>query len=154
MKTKTLLFLCLLLGIGLTKLSAQAPPNMPDGTKSVVWTFTYPWEQDISCGSYQDVLSGIITFHETDLFKNGVMTRGENHGDGILTNSNGDEFVIHINFKGHAPYDANYNYLNWTYHNNIVGENGAIFIGAASMTQDGVFTIEKAVCPDNGKKVK
>ena len=151
MKTKTFLLLCLFLGIGLTQLSAQAPPNMPDGTKSVVWTFTGSWEQVISCGSYQDVLNGIITFHETDLFKNGVMTRGENHGDGILTNSKGDEFVIHINFKGHSPYDVNYNYMNWTYHENIVGENGAIYVGTASMTQDGVFTIEKAVCPDNGK---
>ena len=154
MKTKTFFILCLLLGIGLNQLYAQAPPDMPDGTKSVVWTFTASWPQEISCGSYQDELNGTITFHETDLFKNGVMTRGENHGDGILTNSKGDEFVIHINFKGQAPYDVNYNYMNYTFHYNIVGENGAIFIGAASQSVDGGFTIEKAVCPDDGKKIK
>jgi hypothetical protein len=152
MKTKTFLLICLFLGIGMRQLSAQLPPIIPDGTKSIVWTFPWPWVENISCGDYEDVLEGVITFHETDLFKNGVITRGENHGDGTLTNANGDEFEIHINFKGEAPVDAFGNYMNYTFHYNIVGENGAIFVGAASMTQDGVFTIEKAVCPDDGKK--
>jgi hypothetical protein len=152
MRTKTFLFLCLLIGIVTTRLYGQLPPIIPDGTKSVVWTFTYPWQEQISCNGYEDELNGIITFHETDLFKNGVMTRGENHGEGTLTNENGDEFEIHINFKGQAPVDAYGNYMNYTFHYNIVGENGAIYVGAASQTAAGEFTIEKAVCTGSTKK--
>ena len=152
MKTKSILFLILFLGIGLTKLSGQLPPVIPDGTKSVVWTFSYPWVEYVSCNGIEDVLEGIVTFVETDLFKNGEIIRGNNHGYGTLKNADGEEFEIHINVKGQLPVDENGNYMNGSFHYNIVGGNGAIYIGAFSFYDDGAFIIDKAVCPGNKKK--
>ena len=150
MKIKTLLFVCLFTGIGITKLSAQWPPIIPDGTKSVVWSFTYPWVEVVSCNGYEDVLQGDVTFYETDLFQDGEIIRGINHGNGTLVNEAGDEFRININVKGQLPVDQDGNYQNGSFHYNIVGKNGTIFVGAFSFYEDGSFVIDKAVCP--GKK--
>ena len=61
MKTKTFFILCLLLGIGLTQLSAQ---KWPKGSHNIptFWTFSGPW--DIYCdGVKVDVLDGTVTTH-------------------------------------------------------------------------------------------
>ena len=100
-------------------------------------TFTYPWVENISCNGVEDVLEGIVTFVETDLFKNGEIIRGVNHGNGTLTNADGDEFEIHVNIKGQLPIDGDGNYMNGTFHYNIVGGNGTIYIGAFSFNDDG-----------------
>jgi hypothetical protein len=153
MKTKTFLLICLFSGIATTQLSAQLPPVIPDGTKSVVWTFSGLWEEYISCTGVEDYLSGIVTLVETDLFKNGEIIRGINHGGGILTNENGDEFEIHLNIKGQLPLDPDGNYTNGTYHYNIVGENGTLYIGTCSFyNTEPYFTIDKAICPGKGNK--
>ena len=152
MKTKTLLLICLFMGIGLTRLSAQLPPVIPDGTKSVVWSFTSHWEEYVSCNGVEDVLEGDVTFYETDLFKDGEIIRGVNHGNGTLTNANGDEFEIHVKIKGQLPLDPDGNYMNGTIHYNIVGDNGVLFIGAFSFYDNGDFVTDKAVCPADKNK--
>ena len=152
MKTKTVFLICLLLGMAITKISAQLPPVIPDGTKSVVWSFDWLWTEYVSCHGVDDVLEGVVTFYETDLFKEGEIKRGINHGNGTLTNADGDEFEIHVNIKGQLPLDELGNYMNGTFHYNIVGENGTLFIGACTFNQWGEFIVDKAVCPGNGNK--
>ena len=73
MKTKTLLLLCLFLGIGLTQLSAQ---NGKNGTGSVqvksVWD-SYNIPIPVICnGEEQDMLVGSVYLHGVMHFKDGV----------------------------------------------------------------------------------
>lgn len=82
MKTQTLLFLCLVLGFGLTQLSAQdvyppLPPENHNGTGSISsWSSLvdnyYYIPVFSSNGDEIDWLSGDVTIHTIDNFKNGV----------------------------------------------------------------------------------
>jgi len=149
MKTKTIIILCLFLGLATPKLFGQLPPVIPDGTKSIVWTLVVPgWEQYVSCDGVDDVLIGDVTFDETDLFKNGEIIRGVAHVFGQLTSINtGEVFTLHENLKGYLPLDEFGNYTNGTGHFNLVGDYGTHYIGSFSFFEDGTFTTDKAVCP-------
>ena len=125
--------------IVLTKLSGQLPPVIPDSTKYIARTFSFPRVENVSCNGFEDVLEGLVSFVETDLFKNGEILRGNNHGYGTLTNADGEEFEIHIDVKGQLPIDENGNYMNGSSHYSIVGGDGAIYIRAFSFYDDGAF---------------
>jgi len=79
MKTKTLLFLCLLLGIGLTKLSAQAspPPDNKNGTGAVVTKLAnIGWWTPVYCDGVQvDLIEGMGDGQYIDHYKDGVDQR-------------------------------------------------------------------------------
>ena len=156
MKTKTFFLICLLLGMAITKISAQLPPVIPDGTKSVVWTFeVFGYEEFIFCNDENeptDVLKGDFTFKEVDHFKNGEMTGAVNHLiEGIFTSEITNEvFKAHENIKGYPPVNEDGNYTNGTWHFNLKGDQGSHYIGFFSFYSDGSWTIDKFVCP--GKK--
>jgi hypothetical protein len=61
MKTKTLLFVCLLLGMSLTQVSAQ---KWPKGSHNEPLFFTYTGEWPIECdGVLVDMLAGELRYH-------------------------------------------------------------------------------------------
>jgi len=90
MKTKTIFMLCLLLGIGLTQLSAQ---KGNDGTGSVsgyyVWdTFFQPVYRN---GVLIDYVEGSISFHRLMHFKDGALVWIKTQGFGeAVSVSNAD----------------------------------------------------------------
>lgn len=155
MKTKAFLLICLLTGGGLTQLFAQLPPYIPDGTKSVVWTFeANGYEEYIFCdGTEQpsDILIGDFTFREVDHVKNGKLVGGVNHLiEGTFTSEMSNEvFKAHENIKGYPPVNSDGNYTNGTWHFNLIGDQGSHYIGAFSFYEDGSWTIDKFVCAGN-----
>ena len=96
MKTKTFLMLCLLLGIGLTQLSAQ---NGNNGTGSV--SSYYEWTPDYcipiynSTGTQIDLLEqGTVYFHHIGHFINGNFVWGKCQGFGEAESSTGEVFRV------------------------------------------------------------
>jgi hypothetical protein len=73
MKTKTILILCLFLGIGMTQLSAQLPANI-HGTGSVAYdTREVGWGSPVYCEGVQvNCLNGTGNAHVIDHYTNGV----------------------------------------------------------------------------------
>jgi len=69
MKTRTLIIVCLLLGIGLTQLSAQNSNS--GGTKSVVYDWPVGFYTEIWCdGVFIDYIEGEAVAHVVDHYKN------------------------------------------------------------------------------------
>lgn len=146
MKTKTFFLACLLMGVVSSLCYGQLPPIIPDGTKSIVWTIDYDWYMEVSCKGVDDVLVGNVTIYETDLFKNGNIIRGINHVKGKLTSlRTGEVFNLHENIKGYLPLDDWNNYMNGTFHFNVVGENGTHYIGSGFF-KDGEWKQGKTMC--------
>lgn len=100
MKTKTLLLLCLFLGIGLTQLSAQNGNN-GTGTLKEVQTIT-AWSIPVFCGG---TLSDMLYFPSLTItakihFKDGVGLRGSNNVEttqGTLL-STGEVYKVEASF--------------------------------------------------------
>ena len=93
MKTKTLLLFCLLLGIGLTQLSAQ---NGKNGTGTIVGekiaTDPYPV---LFNGTQTDLLEGTIIFHYQMHFKDGVFIFAHARGIGeFVSQKTGEKFIV------------------------------------------------------------
>jgi hypothetical protein len=77
MKTKTLLLLCLLLGMVSTQLSAQ---GWPKGTHNEPFFWTYSGEWPIECdGQLVDMLAGELSFHLSQF-----VLPGEDGSDGTI----------------------------------------------------------------------
>lgn len=95
MKTKTFLFLCLLLGIGLTQLSAQK-------TTVKYATGGEALPEPILCDGVEYWLTGVYFGQEIDIYyKDGELKKGINHLKGELTNGEtGEIFQVHIKYKG------------------------------------------------------
>jgi hypothetical protein len=72
MKTKTFLFLCFFLSIGLTQLSAQPANN--NGTGSVAYDQQIGWSTGVFCDGVQvDCMYGTGEAHVVDHYKDGVI---------------------------------------------------------------------------------
>jgi hypothetical protein len=101
MKTKAFLFLCLLLGIGLTQLSAQNKK----GTGSVVTLETFDvglFSEPVfsSDGQVIDWLNGPITAHYVRHYKNGVWVSEIAHFYGeLVSDATGEVFSIDDHYK-------------------------------------------------------
>jgi hypothetical protein len=144
MKTKTLLLLCLLLGIGVTQLSAQ---NGKNGTGSVsvkeIWN-AYYIDIPVNCNDQViDRLSGTVTIHVINHYKNGDLLWSRQQFDGAVTSQSGEVFTV----KDIFTWDLS-NGLICSGHCNIKGSYGTHYI--LTYIYDGntdTFSFVKAVCP-------
>jgi hypothetical protein len=148
MKTKTLLLLCLFLGIGLTGLYAQPP--VVDGTKSVVTTEIWPYYDSgpVFCnGQVVDELFGSVKLHHVWHFEDGIWVWANHTVDGEVSS-------IHTNevFKVKEIDKMDMIQERVPYHVNFIGNNGSHYIMSATFDwSTGITTINKAVCVENGR---
>jgi hypothetical protein len=142
MRTKTILFLCLLLGIGLTKLSAQ---NGKDGTGSVV--SYYPngdfWT-DIWCdGVFVDFIVGEATGHVVDHYKNNVFQWEDWTYRGTAIGLHGDIYTFDEIDKFDIPKQGI-----WVCHTHLKAGNKAIYNLVLIITKTSV-TVKVESCTGN-----
>ena len=115
MKAKKILMLCLLLGIGVTKLSAQ--------------TYVYTWPDapyytPVFCDDVLvDELNGTVTWHAVWHCEGDVLIFANITAHGTATGTNGETFKVHE--KDMEQTSEGYN----IYHVNLKGDNGNHYIG-------------------------
>ena len=152
MKTKTFLLLCLFLGIGLARLSAQQPE--PEGTKSVPWDNLYIIWEDLYCpnedgeNEYVGWLFGPMVWHNISHFVNGIEVWEISQAHGKIESSWGEVFKVAEVNKVSIPQDGLI-----IGHTNLIGNWGNHFV--FSMTWDAnwnLMSIDKTGCPVNKKK--
>jgi len=151
MKTKIFFILCLISGFTTSRLSAQN--NNPDGTKSIVYTFEWPnFVQGVVCDGERDILMGSVTYKETDLFKDGILIRGNaiNYGEAVST-KDGEVFRIKEIYQDWGDVDADGVFLNMTWHFSLKGDQGTHYIGSFTYMYGTIF-MNKMFCPGNKKK--
>ena len=150
MKTKTLLLLCLLLGIGLTQVSAQNDKN-GNGALSLYGVWDWYW-QPVYCNGVQvDNLSGTVTWHAIFIHKNWVPMKSNAHYSGVVHGDWTGE-----NFKLSETDKQDYITGILTWHFNLIGDKGSHYIG--SMTIDLIndpngenIIIDKMICAGSNK---
>lgn len=133
MKTKTLLFICLFLGFGLTNLSAQ----FPEIGKSGNWSFTFIFDGfsenvplNCDCNTI-DVLVGTVRCHTVYHWSNYDGNPYDwdwvrQQFDGELTSQLTQEvFKVKDILKGEGPYSAG---IPATGHFNVIGDRGTHYI--------------------------
>lgn len=131
MKTKTLVMMCLLLGIGLTQLSAQIPPpsnGKETGTVSYLISNVY-WQPIVCNGDVVDNLEGTATWHVVYKWEKGVAVWNRQHGfevDVHSTNPPYEQFKLSESDKG----DELNGIVTWHY--NLKGNYGSHYIGTSS----------------------
>ena len=154
MKTKTLLLLCLFMGIGLTQLSGQNGKNgngAVTGFDVYITTADYPM-QPVYCGDVMvDELYGTTTYHFVAHFKNGILISENVHYEGVVQSKNTtEEFKYSDNDK------IDYNSGIVISHFNLIGDQGTHYIGTLIWggVNDPDYTNPvpgKAMCLENGK---
>jgi len=156
MKTNTFFVLCLLLGIGLTQLSAQ--PTNKKGIGSVSWDINGPgWYTDVWCdGVWIAYMEGISTFNIVDHYQNGVWQWRTMKICGVSTYSTtGEIYTFSEQDKIGIPDGAPKPNV-WTSHANIKGDKGALYnISFIAIIDDDWNTIsivvKNATCTGNTK---
>jgi hypothetical protein len=161
MKTKTLLLICLFLGIGLTQISGQNGQKDAPKTYSEWYTTAYP--DPVFCdGEQVDVLDLTITSHHIAKYVKGewlhcfVQSTGTAVSVGFIDeNGNkiggtGEVFTI----KEIAKQDNNIitaTYWEWVanLHFNAKGNNGTHYIVSCTLYYDGRVEGGKSVCLGN-----
>lgn len=143
MKTKTLLFVCLFLGIGLTQLSAQNGKNGNGSTSEFfVWDGAYidiPKE----CGSQEyDRCYGTVNLHVVYFYVNGVSVAENCWYRGEVTNPRTKE-VFELKDIYKSVYLDEGGYGHWNLKGNL-GNHYIIFYFYD--WESGSYTIEKAIC--------
>jgi len=153
MKTKTLLLICLFLGIGLTQLSAQ---NSQNGTGTDVWYIdnAIGWGCPVYCnGKEVDYLWGIGSAHVIDHFKAGVWQWETIEIKGIGRNEAGDKFSFSEQDKFY--YSHLLGDYTWTCHDNIKarGEHNTLYnISLIINFYDAnIFVVKNATCTGNSE---
>jgi hypothetical protein len=148
MKTKSFFLICLFIGIT-SKLFYAQPFEPADDTRSVISTFTFEFDLEVSCGGeVTDILHCIWTWKETDRFIDGNIIRGINHvifADCKSINT-GEVFRVNEHIKGFLPIDEFYNFTNGVERYNLVGNMGSRYIVNAKFTPQ-EYTIERTSCP-------
>ena len=154
MKTKTLLMLCLFIGIGLTQLSAQ---NSKNGNGSVTYlylcdVFSHSVINDE--GVEIDFLEGTVLWHNIDFYKNGENYRTVGHAVevDVYSTKTGETFRVSASNNFYAST------LSSTRNFNFNGDNGSHYVGRCTIQvvlipeepfYYYVYTFEKLVCPGN-----
>lgn len=147
MKTKTLLLLCLFLGIGLTQLSAQN--SQKDSPKTYSEWVERTWSDPVYCnGELIDWLDCTLTMHHVAKFVQGEWLHcwGQATGTAVSQN-NGEHFTIKDIGKQDNNIQPNGDWL-WTadIHFNARGEYGTHYIVSLTLYWDGRIEVGKSVC--------
>ncbi len=142
MKTKTFLFLCLFLGIGLTQLSAQ---NGKDGTGLYMERFLVSDYNGVPAecgGELIGILSGSITFHFTSFFQNGILIWCKSQGHGEAVSSTGETFKVNVINKINDVQQTG------SVHVNFIGDKGTHYIGSFVVADYNTWELEpvRVVC--------
>jgi hypothetical protein len=137
MKTKMLLIVCFILGMGLTQLSAQMNWNVnKDGTGTLITSFGFESGIAVFCdGKQVDLLTGTVTTHNIYRFKNWIYWGANEHyfgGDFQSTWTDSDE-VFKLMEKDHGfdiVMDGDV-LVSGTdiYHFNLIGNKGTHYTG-------------------------
>jgi hypothetical protein len=158
MKTKTFFLICLLLGIGLTRLSAQNGQNGTTGSYSerYSWTFDIP----VFCNGQQvDLLTGELEWHHKAHFQNGdwltcfVQLFGEAVSVGFIdANGNkiggtGEVFDVQAIGKqdNNIQPDGTWDWV-VIMHANVQGNMGSHYIGTFSWDSTWTYISFRAIC--------
>lgn len=146
MKTKTIFLLCLIIGIGFTKLAAQKNEDKSWVTKDYDMPYGY-WAADVWCdGVWIDYIEGSGTAHIIDHFKNGewqwgiAMIKGE--GTSWRT---GEKFTYSEQDKWYTPRPGM-----WTCHTNLKGDKGTMYNISLDLSYNG-YVVKNATCTGNSK---
>jgi hypothetical protein len=142
MKTKVFLLVCLIMGIGLTQLSAQ----------SVKFTGTFDYWQPVYCNGVQiDWLTGTTIYSGIEHYKDGVAIFQNYHNRGEVASGITHEVFKVIETDKVFQLDQNSNFTTCIWHTNLKGDQGSHYLG--TMTWDlitNIITVDKFVCVDNG----
>ena len=148
MKTKSLLSLCLVMGIAITQLSAQSDKGL--GNKTLIETVVWDYWQPVYCNGLEvDYLFGEVNARSISVFKNGILVKSMWHSYGNVTSdATGEVFTLLENSK------TNIMTLISTWHFTLKGNEGTHYLG--SMTWDQIndpnfldITVNRASCPGN-----
>jgi len=147
MKTKTFLCLCLLLGIGLTPLSAQTQSVATKEISEIDF-----WETVINCDGETDVLIGTYSMTYIWHYNNGNFVWGKSSLKVEATSEDTGEI-----FTGHANYKHTEATGLVTWHFNFNGNMGTHYIESFtwnSITDPDMehIVIDKVVCIEKGKE--
>ena len=148
MKTKTLIMVCFLLGIGLTQLSAQNSNS--DGTKSISWYYDdLGWYAEVYCGDVMvDFLVGSGDAHVISHWKNWAWQwetiSFSGTGESLWT---GEAFTFSELDKFYIPKWGAY-----TCSTHIKGDKGALYNLYYRWDNYGFSVVQQATCTGNTKK--
>jgi hypothetical protein len=152
MKTKKLLLLCLLIGMGLTVVSAQSTnkgDNRAISYKVQIWGWMPAY-----CDGFHEDLYSILDVHVIDKYQDGVVVSSISQWKGETISSTGEIFkwrevdkVEILDVVAPQPYDL-------AFHVNLNGDQGSHFIlsGTVNYIKPVTITIDKAVCLEKGNK--
>jgi hypothetical protein len=151
MKTKKFLLLCLLLGIGMTQLSAQNGKNTHD-TKSERVVVVWPgyWQPIICDGAEVDNLTGTVTVYAEYHYKDGIPIWASYHSIGeAKSEKTGEVFTVKENdFKQYTVQGEWPRFF--TVHFNLKGDQGSHYIGTVTYDNfTGDMSVIKFICNGN-----
>lgn len=143
MKTKTFLTLLLVLGIGLTRISAQ---NGNDGTGIAMERFVVSEYTGLpaECGGKAiDLLNGSITFHFTSFFQKGRLIWCKSQGLGEAVSLTGEVFKVQVINKVNDVQQTG------SIHVNFTGDRGTHYIGSFEIVDYTTWELGvlKVLCP-------
>jgi len=150
MKTKTFLLLCLILGIGLTRISAQAPKGQNGTNGSYSERFESEFVIPVFCNGQQiDLLDATFEWHHIGKYLKGEWLHCyvQIFGTAVSTSGSGEVFDVQLIGKqdNNIQLDGSWEFVANT-HVNLKGNMGSHYIGSFIMDWTGVVTSVKAVC--------
>jgi hypothetical protein len=149
MKRKTFLSICLLLGFGLTQLSAQNKSVVTkDGFYTDVSWFVYCTDANGTPVKVDELTGGLETEHHVAHYENGVNVWCNTQYFGVIYGSNGEVFKIKETWKTDII-DAEARVGTVTGQINLIGNKGSHYIMTLILDWKtfSIVEIVKAVCP-------
>jgi len=147
MKTKIILVLCLIMGIGMAQLSAQGNQKSEETKTYVYKNIDYGYWAPVYCGgNLVDELWGTVKVQFVIHVENGMEKWDILIWSGELKSSHNDEiFRIQEIDKIGIPAAGIY-----TYHFNLKGNMGSHYINSGNLNMsDWTIVVDKTVCPGN-----
>jgi hypothetical protein len=144
MKTKTVFILCLLMGLGVTRISAQNSNS--DGTYSLSWTETVGWFAPIYCGGIEiDRIVGFVESHSVQHWKNGVSQWKHYTISGQGRSTETDEvftFCEHVYLSDKVKVEDGWG----TCHTHLKGNYGTVYNISLILYLDRTWEVKNATC--------
>jgi hypothetical protein len=148
MKTKTFLLLCLIIGIAMTKVSAQSSEmgnNHSYSYTTVLFSF-FP----VYCNNaLVETFTGYLNYHDIAHYKNGVGEWAISLCEGEFTSITNEVFRVNELDRYSIPIKGIH-----SSNINLVGNEGTHYILSITWWDSGWknFTVDKAVCLENANK--